>query len=152
MAQEQITDGEIRKRLEFLQFSDSDADLLQSMRPWAQEAIPVFAKEFYDYQFKNPDFVATIRANNSSQQVLEGAQAGYAMALFNGYPNTGYVNTRVTIGALHARINIEPQWYIASYQFYYTMLYPKVRSYFQDDPDTGEQAVSANQVTHSPAL
>ena len=143
MAQEQITDGEIRKRLEYLQFTDSDAALLQSMRPWAQEAIPAFATEFYNYQFMNPDFVATIRANNSSQQVLEGAQAGYAMALFNGYPNTGYVNSRVIIGTLHARINIQPQWYIASYQFYFAMLYPRVRSHFQDDPETGEQAVSA---------
>ena len=143
MANEQITDGEIRKRLEFLQYSDSDAQLLQSMRPWAQQAIPEFVKEFYDYQFMNPEFVATIRANNSSQQALEGAQAGYAMALFNGYPNSTYVNSRVVIGALHARINIAPQWYIASYQFYYSMLYPKVRSHFADDPETGEQAVSA---------
>ena len=40
MADEQITDGEIRKRLDFLGFTDSDAQLLQSMRPWAQQAIP----------------------------------------------------------------------------------------------------------------
>ncbi len=143
MANDQITDGEIRKRLEFLQFTESDAQLLQSMRSWAQQAIPEFAKEFYDYQFMNPDFTATIRANNSSQQVLEVAQAGYAMALFNGYPNSGYVASRVIIGALHARINIQPQWYIASYQFYYAMLYPKVRSHFEDDPETGEKAVAA---------
>ena len=126
----QLNELEIRKRLDHLGFTESDAQLLKSLKPWAQTAISEFAHEFYEVQFRNPDFVAIIRANNSTQQILEGAQAGYAMDLFNGYPDSAYVQKRVSIGALHARINITPQWYLASYKFYHDILYPMVRSQF----------------------
>ena len=114
-----ITDIEIRKRLNHIGFTESDARLLQSLKPWAEGGgVKAFAKEFYDRQFINPEFVAIIRANNSTQEVLEAAQADYAMDLFKGYPGAAYVDKRTMIGRLHARINITPEWYIASYQFY----------------------------------
>ena len=138
-----MSDIEVRKRLDHLGFTESDVQLLKSLKGWAQGAIPGFAHEFYNLQFKNPDFVAIIRGNNSSQEVLEGAQAGYAMDLFNGYPDAAYVQKRVMIGGLHARINITPQWYIASYQFYHDILYPMVRSQFVGEEETAERAVSA---------
>ncbi len=143
MAREQMADGDIRKRLDFLRFTDSDAQLLQSMRQWAQQAIPEFAKEFYDYQFGNVEFAAIIRGNKSTQQVLEGAQSSYAMNFFDGYPTTSYVNGRVSIGETHARINITPQWYISSFQFYVDYLYPRIRKHFEDDSESAEQAVNA---------
>ena len=139
-----MTDMDIRKRLDHLGFTETDARLLQSLKPWAEDGgIKAFAKEFYDRQFVNPDFVAIIRGNNSGQAVLEGAQADYAMDLFKGYPGAAYVNKRANIGKLHARINITPEWYIASYQFYYDVLYPMIRQQFSGEEESGEAAVAA---------
>ena len=138
-----MTDIEIRKRLNHLGFTESDARLLESLKPWAETALKGFAKEFYDRQFVNPDFAAIIRRNNSTQEILEGAQAGYAADLFRGYPNLAYVEKRAAIGALHTRINITPEWYISSYQFYFDILYPMIREQFKGEEESGEQAVAA---------
>ena len=132
-----MTDMDIRKRLDHLGFTETAARLVQSLKPWAENGgIKAFAKEFYNRQFVNPDFVAIIRGNNSSQAVLEGAQADYAMDLFKGYPGAAYVNKRANIGKLHARINITPEWYIASYQFYYDLLYPMIRQQFSGEEES----------------
>jgi len=139
-----MTDMDIRKRLDHLGFTETAARLLQSLKPWAEDGgIKAFAKECYDRQFVNPDFVAIIRGNNSSQAVLEGAQADYAMDLSKGYPGAAYVNKRANIGKLHARINITPEWYIAFYQFYYDVLYPMIRQQFSGEEESGEAAVAA---------
>ncbi|NQW23982.1 MAG: hypothetical protein HQ475_11105 [SAR202 cluster bacterium] len=136
----EMNEREIRKRLDFLGFTESDAELLRSLKPWAEQTIPGFVKEFYDYQFRDSEFSNIIRDNGSNQGALEGAQAGYARMLFDGYPDMAYANRRSAIGELHARINITPQWYITSYAFYHDMFYPLVRAEAGKD---GEQAVSA---------
>ncbi len=110
-----MTESELRKRLDHLRFTEADARLLESLRPWAETSLKDFAREFYNQQFSNPDFAAIVKGNNSSQDALEQAQAGYALDLFKGYPNLNYVASRVSIGKTHVRINITPEWYIASY-------------------------------------
>ncbi len=139
----QISGLEVRNRLDHLGYTDSDARLLESLKSWADGNLGKFAKEFYDRQFSNPDFAAIVKGNGSNQGALEGAQAGYAIDLFRGYPNAAYVDKRVTIGLIHASVNITPEWYIASYQFYFDVLYPMVRAEFKGEEETGEQAVSA---------
>jgi len=109
-----IDDRTVRTRLDFLGFTASDAELLKSMEPWADSIMTEFVKEFYDYQFKGPEFSGIIRAYGATQDGLEAAQAGYALMLFDGYPDMEYVNRRMAIGELRARINITPQWYITS--------------------------------------
>jgi len=59
LAAKQITDGEIRKRLNRLKFAGSDAQPLQSLR-----------QKVNDYRLGNFKFAAIIRSNNSRQQVL----------------------------------------------------------------------------------
>ena len=135
-----MDDRTIRTRLDFLGFTASDAELLKTMKLWADSIMKEFVKEFYDYQFKDPEFSSIIRSNGGTQEGLEAAQAGYARMLFDGYPDMGYVSRRMAIGELHARINITPQWYITSYHFYFDMFYPRVR---EEAGDNADQAVSA---------
>ena len=44
-----MNERDVRSRLDFLKFTDSDADLLRSMKTWSEQAIAEFVKEFYDY-------------------------------------------------------------------------------------------------------
>ena len=138
-----MTDQEIKDRLEFLGFTQSEARLLESLKAWATEATPKFAKQFYDRSFKNQEFAAIIKANNSTQERLEGAQAAYALDLFRGTPDSSYVDKRYRIGAIHARINITPRWYISSYQLYHDYLYPMIRDHLRNQPNGEEQAEQA---------
>ena len=39
-------------------------------------------------------------------------------------PDVDYVESRLRIGALHARIGVTPRWYVSSYRLYEKYLFP----------------------------
>ena len=125
-----MSEGEIRSRLTFLGFTDADANLLSSLRPWVESIVAEFAKEFYERSFADAAFTEVARKNNATRAGLEAAQAGYCVDLFRGWPSTSHVQHRQKIGALHARIGVTPQYYISSYQFYNDILIPMIRAHF----------------------
>ena len=138
-----LSDIEIRERLGYINFTDEDAKLLNSLRSWMQEEVKDFVTKFYDPQFRQPEFLQVVSANNSSRGVLEQAQAGYCMDLFDGYPSQAYVAKRVRIGRRHSILGVTPRWFTSSYQFYYDLLLPMVRERLKDEPGKGEQAADA---------
>ena len=107
-----MSQGEIRIRLTFLGFTDADANLLSSLRPWVESIVVEFAKEFYERSFADAGFAEVVRKNNATRAGLEAAQAGYCIDLFRGWPSTSHGQHRQKIGALHAGIGVKPQYYI----------------------------------------
>ncbi len=138
-----LSDSDIRSRLNFIGFTDPDAQLLSSIRLWAETIVREVSKEFYDRSFSDPGFAEVVQRNNSNRTILEQAQANYCLNWFGGFPNTSYVEYRQLVGARHAAMGITPQYYIASYQFYYDILFPLVRKYFGRKRGQADQAVAA---------
>ena len=142
-ARHAISATELQHRLAYLGFTDADAALLRSLRPWAERIGPRFVRAFYDRQFREPEFVRIVTAAHSSRERLEVAQQRYLMSLFDGMPDEAYVAIRQQIGQVHARIGVTPEWYLASYQFYVDLLYPLVRRRLWWRPRAAAQAVAA---------
>jgi methyl-accepting chemotaxis protein len=142
-AGEGLSDDEVRRRLEFLGFTDADARTLTGLRGWAESVVKEFSRQFYDRSFKDPGFVEVVRRNNGKRENLEAAQAGYALDLFKGYPDAAYVGLRLRVGSLHAKIGITPDYYVTSYQFYNDILFPMVRKHLRFRRGKAAQAVSA---------
>ena len=138
-----LGEGEVRQRLNFLGFTEADANLLSSIRPWVESVAKEFATKFYDKSFADAGFSEVVRRNNSNRGTLEGAQAAYAIDLFRGWPSSGYVELRQRIGSLHARIGVTPQYYVSSYQFYYDILVPMIRKHM------GMKRGKANEIVAS---
>ncbi|MDA1257353.1 MAG: ATP-binding protein [Chloroflexi bacterium] len=137
---------EFKARLDYLELTeltDTDARLLQSLSSWADSVAGDFAKKFYDRQFKQAGFVKIVEAAGSNRQRLEGAQAAYMKSLFDGLPDAQYIAMRQHIGSLHARIDVTPDWYISSYQWYAELLYPMVRSKLRLKRGAANRAVLA---------
>ena len=142
-ATRQIDATDIRQRLSILEFTDADAALLQTLRPWAERAMPTFSRFFYDRSYKVPAIVDVIRKQNSTRERLEAAQSAYAVDLFRGWPDDAYVDKRLIVGKRHASMGVTAQYYIASYQFYYDILFPMIRKQFRGRPAKAKQAVDA---------
>jgi hypothetical protein len=112
-----MSDIEVRRRLDFLGFTESDASVLSSLRKWVEGISSKFAWEFYERSFRDAGFVEVVQRNKGTRDRLESAQAGYCVDLFRGcYPTSAYVEMRQGIGALHARLGVEPGYYTTSYQ------------------------------------
>lgn len=104
--------SEYRSRLDYLGFTQEDAQALQKLKPWAEKVQEEFARKFYDPQFENPEFRAIVENYGSVRSTLERAQAGYMLGWFSGYPDESYIKYRQLIGERHADIGVTPQWYI----------------------------------------
>lgn len=126
----QSVEQDIRTRLEFLGFTEKEAGMLSDIRPFAESVKEKFGKLFYDRSFADPGFSAIAKKNNASRSGLEVAQGNYMVDLFRGWPTVQYVEFRASIGKLHSRIGVTPQYYTASYQFYNDLLFPMVRKKF----------------------
>ena len=138
-----ISDGAARQRLTFLGFTDADAQILRSLKSWAEGVVQGFSKEFYTASFKDSGFADFVKQAGGTRAGLEQAQASYCMDLFNGWPDAGYLEKRTRIGTLHAKIGVKPEFYISSYQFYFDFFYPLVRKHLRTHPGKGNQALAA---------
>lgn len=138
-----VTDA--RGRLAFLGFTEADARLLQTLKPWAETIINDFSKEFYDRSYENPGFRAVVERYGTTRSTLEAAQAGYALSYFSGYPDETYIRYRELIGRRHTQIGVEPQYYISSYGFYNDHLMPRVRKHLWRKRGKVARAIEALQ-------
>jgi hypothetical protein len=89
--QMRMDDREIAGRLVFLRFVQQDAELLKSLRPWAQRSADQFLTLFYDEQFSHPEFVQIVESAGSNRQRLMELQRQYLLELFDGMPGPSYV-------------------------------------------------------------
>ena len=149
-----MNEATVARRREFIRLDEQDRQTMLELIPWAQDAAPSIAREFYDWQFQFPptaEFfqhyarrkglpLATLR------QHLESAQSGYFSGVFTGArSNWGveYFESRLQVGLVHDRINLPLKWYVGSYTEFERLTREHLRRHF-DDPvkiQRAEQAI-----------
>jgi methyl-accepting chemotaxis protein len=122
---------EVQVRLDALGFTRAEADLIHSMKGWADANLAEFSRRLYDRSFALPGFQEFVTSVKGQRSNLEPAQASYASKLFDGWPGEGYIEQRHTIGLVHAKLGVTPRWYVGSYQFYNDELFPMIRANFK---------------------
>ncbi|MBL0374737.1 globin-coupled sensor protein [Rhizobium sp. KVB221] len=105
---------DIETRLEFMQLGAANREKLRALRPVIERELPKALDKFYQTIRKTPE---TNRFFSSDQHMsgAKNAQVGHWGNIAKGDFNEQYgINVR-TIGKVHARIGLEPQWYIGGY-------------------------------------
>jgi len=104
----------IERRLEFIQLGKSERDKMSALRPLLEKEVPKALDKFYETVRRNPE---TKRFFSSEKHIssAKGAQVGHWANIIKGEYNDRYAANVRTIGATHARIGLEPQWYIGGY-------------------------------------
>ena len=138
-----LDDRQIAERLVYLGFVQQDADVLLSLRPWAQRVVGDFLEQFYDHQFSHREFVELMEAAGTSRARLVETQRRYVLDLFQGMPDSNYVQSRQRIGQVHARLKVTPRWYVSSYELYEHYLFPMLRRHLWLRPIKRRRAVAA---------
>jgi len=103
-----------RKRLEFLDLGDEQKALLKSLQPLVREAIGPALDVFYRKVKSTPETARFFR-EDAHISAAKGRQATHWEGISSGALDEAYVNSVTTIGKTHARIGLEPRWYIAGY-------------------------------------
>lgn len=104
----------ISERLNFIEFGDADRAALRGMKPILDKAMGPALDRFYARIRSNPETGHFFRDDTHVGRA-KGAQASHWSVIAEANFDESYVNRVQTIGRTHARIGLEPRWYVAGY-------------------------------------
>jgi rsbT co-antagonist protein RsbR len=128
-----ITDEEIARRKEWLQFTDEDVDRVRSINGFARHVQDEVIGLLYDHFLAFPE----TRRFFSDPELLERVKAlqkQYFIRLTEGDYDRKYVEERLKIGETHARIGLDAKWYLGAYNFHIRALATRLFEEHSDDP------------------
>lgn len=131
LEQLQITELEIARRKEFLDFSEADVALLLSCKELITRHIDSIVSDFYEKQTAIEE-IALLIGDSDTLARLHSAQRAYILGLFDGYYDIEYVNNRLRIGMVHKRIGVEPKLYLSAVKTLKDGIYAALNTYLED--------------------
>ena len=111
--QMQISDFEIKSRMNLLDLDPSALKLLASHKPIIEEHLDDIVDLFYEKQTAI-DEISLLIGDSDTLKRLRDAQHAYVLDLFGGIYDMDYVNNRLRIGMVHKRIGVEPKLYLSA--------------------------------------
>ena len=103
----------IKRRLDFMGLGAS-SPAYQSIAPLLREALPRALDAFYDRVRAAPETRRFFR-DEGHISTAHAAQQKHWAAIIEGRADDDYAASVRTIGRVHARIGLEPRWYIGGY-------------------------------------
>ena len=108
-----ISDVEITHRMDLLDLSQKDLNLLFSRKTLVEDNVDTLVDEFYEKQ-TSIDEISLLIGDADTLGRLRLAQRKYILDLFSGNYDSTYVNNRLRIGMIHKRIGVEPKLYLSA--------------------------------------
>jgi methyl-accepting chemotaxis protein len=105
---------ELETRLSFIGLDEASRNTLASLGPVVDESMDAALDQFYAKVRSVPETAAFFR-NDAHMQGAKKRQMEHWGIVASGKYDTRYVEAVSTIGATHARIGLEPRWYIGGY-------------------------------------
>src|SRR6478736_1235380 len=110
----QQSDSALKQRLDFIELDDAARTALREMRPTISELLGGALYKFYAKLAKTSD-VASFFADKAHMGHAKKRQEDHWANLAGGNFDESYVKGVVAVGKTHARIGLEPRWYIGGY-------------------------------------
>lgn len=110
----QSVNENLAERLDFLEIDDKTRATLMEMRPSIRELIGSALDRFYAKVASTKKTAAHFRDKNHMSGA-KSAQIGHWEKVSSGAFDENYVRGVTAVGKAHARIGLEPRWYIGGY-------------------------------------
>jgi methyl-accepting chemotaxis protein len=107
---------DISDRLRFMQLDQDAQSALREIAPLVSGVLPGVLRKFYEHIRQWPQ-VAKFFVSEASMTHASQKQAEHWGIILRGDFSESYVTSVRKIGQTHARIGLEPRWYIAGYNF-----------------------------------
>lgn len=123
-------------RLSFMKMDETTSDHIRALRPLILRELPAALDQFYDQVRSCPE-TRSFFPGEAQIQGAKGKQFGHWDLISKGDFSEDYVRAVTSIGQVHARIGLEPRWYIGGYALVFEALVARI--------------VAAKWPTHAPA-
>ncbi len=105
---------DLAERLQFLKIDDAALERIAPKSEMISHAVEGGISAFYDQLAKVPE-LQSFFASETMRQKAETAQNKHWAHLAGGHIDDSYVSEVERIGRTHARIGLEPRWYLGGY-------------------------------------
>jgi len=121
-------------RLAFLGLGPEDEANLAEIGDFARMHVDDLVEAFYAHLLS---FEETGRILHDPAQVsrLKRTQREYFLRMTEGGFDADYFESRLRVGDTHQHIDLQPQWYLGTYNLYLRLLMERLRAHYRDDPD-----------------
>jgi len=138
----------LAERLQFIDLEEGERAYLQSLKPLIDAALPAILDDFYQKIGSVPD-VAQFFPDGSVDRARSGQLRHWARISTAEF-NDDYLRSARTVGETHARIGLEPRWYIGGYALISAQLVKAVLAakwpkglFRKQGPDEAAKAIAA---------
>ena len=132
----EISEQELVRRKDFLEFGDADVSNLAEINELAQSYADAVIEDFYKHLLSFEETRSFFRDPHVLQRV-KNAQQEYFLRLTQGKYDLAYVENRLGIGAIHERIDLPIKSYLGMYNFYLRAVSNRLSEAYQDQPERG---------------
>jgi len=132
----EISEQELVRRKDFLEFGEADVSNLAEINELAQRYADAVIEDFYKHLLSFEETRSFFRDPHVLQRV-KNAQQEYFLRLTQGKYDLAYVENRLGIGAIHERIDLPIKSYLGMYNFYLRAVSNRLSEAYQDQPERG---------------
>ncbi len=120
-------------RLAYLDIGESERRDLVELRPFVEGLVEELVERFYEHIL---GFAETARflADPDLVTRLKGLQREHFLSLFGGRYDVEYFESRLRVGFAHARIGLQPAWYLGAYTIQMRFVFERCFAAFASDP------------------
>jgi rsbT co-antagonist protein RsbR len=129
----EITEAEVTRRKEFLEFRREDVEALTSLKEAAQRYADPVIDDLYKH-FLSFDETKSFFRDPKVLERVKRLQKEYFLRLTDGDYGSEYVANRLRIGTVHEHINLAPKWYLGAYNFYLRAVASRLEETFAKEP------------------
>jgi methyl-accepting chemotaxis protein len=115
----------LSRRLDFLKFDAETRAHMANVQDVVRGALPEALDAFYGQVARFPETNAFFKSPGHMDKA-KSRQLDHWQVIANGQPDQDYVRSVTTIGEVHARIGLEPRWYIGGYALLLEQIIGKV--------------------------
>ena len=142
LEQLKISKLEIKRRKEYLNFTDSDIIALTSLKMFISENIDEIVTNFYK-SILPFDEMDRVIGDAETLHRLKNYQRNYILTLFDGQYDEDYVHSRLRVGVVHKRIGVNPKFYVSAVHNLSTILREIISSHNKKDCNSCVSSLTA---------
>lgn len=140
-----MTAGERSKRLSLFRIGEQERKDAIELRRVLEPKLPKVIDEFYAHLSKYPEAVAIISDAGSTIEKLKKTNPAFFEEIFRGEFDEQYFESRLTVGFIHARIGLTPEWFFAAMSTYFQFITPILTKKYRFSPSKAGRMISSFQ-------
>src|SRR5690606_34966358 len=133
---------ELDDRLAFLGLGDADRRLLGDLAPLLERHADRFVTSFYRHLLSF-DETRRLLSDPAVTERLLRKQRNYLLSLACPSLDEKYLEERIRIGAVHAKVGLGPRYYLGAYALYFSLLAPVIAAECRGDAERIQQTLAA---------